>query len=328
MMIYYLLTEDCNLRCSHCIRGKSVKQYMDYSSAVRGLEQIYKLYPDTSLVLSGGEPTLHPRISDLLQKASEKFKAVVINSNGTTPFWQKNHSIINRNNVIVQFSLDGLQDYHDKIRGLGSFDKTSDSIRFINGLGKPIWISTVVSRKNMKSVMRLSEILAQFNIEKWHVSPLMPFGNASADDVPDVNEWNNFVDELINITPFRLGIRKLFATEVLEKLSDEQISQIAESERNADFKNCGCVKSKLYIYPDMTVYGCTCIKDIPLGNLETQSLSEILNGTVAQSFLSYVCEVSACKQCRYFKICNGGCMGMQKKYGYDTRCPLINKLHR
>lgn len=322
MTIYYLLTEDCNLRCSHCIRGKSTRQSMEYASAICGLNQIYDVFPDASIVLSGGEPTLYSRFSDLLREAAEKF-TVIINSNGTTPFWRKNSKIVCCDNIIVQFSLDGLQDYHDNIRGPGAFIKTLESMRIVNDLNKPIWISTVVSRKNKNSVIRLPEVLAKFNIAKWHISSIMPFGNASTDDLLDVDEWNCYVDELIKITPFRLGIRKMFDKNLLDKLSDAQISEIAKSERNIGFKNCGCVKSKLYIYPDMNVYGCTCLKDIPLGNIETQSLSDILKNDVAQSFIDFVTDCATCQKCRYLKICNGGCMGMQKKFGYDFRCPLI-----
>ena len=38
-----------------------------------------------------------------------------------------------------------------------------------------------------------------------------------------IKEWNDFVDELISITPFRLGIRKLYDINAMSKLSDEEI---------------------------------------------------------------------------------------------------------
>ncbi|MBQ2665088.1 MAG: SPASM domain-containing protein, partial [Clostridia bacterium] len=164
-----------------------------------------------------------------------------------------------------------------------------------------------------------------YNIEKWHISSMMPFGNASIEYMLTNKEWNDFVDEIIQITPFRLGIRKLYDIGLLDSLSDEQIQQISINERNENFKNCGCIKAKLYIYPDMMVYGCTCMKDMPLGSMKNESLKDIIINSKSQYIVKYKASSSVCKTCRFMPICNGGCLGMQMKYGADIRCPFIQK---
>lgn len=323
MMVYYLITDNCNLQCPHCIRGNTSSCSMDYSAAIKGLHQISDTFSDAVLILSGGEPTLHLRFLDILSEALSLFKTVVINSNGTTSFWKDNKTILKNDKLYIQFSLDGTKEYHDLIRGDGNFDKTIDNISFINDNDKSAWISTVVTTKNKDDVIKLPQILSSFNIEKWHVSPLMPFGKAIFNDMPTTSQWNEFVDEIIKITPFRLGIRKIFDMELLNKLSDRKIKEFANNNRNIDLKNCGCVRSKIYIYPDMNVYGCTCMKNLPLGNMNYQHLSEIVKNDVAKKFLNFTPTNSSCIKCKYLAICNGGCIGMQKKYGRDFRCPIV-----
>jgi len=251
------------------------------------------------------------------------FERVAINSNGTTDFYKKYHDKYKK--LCIQFSLDGDQEFHDSMRGNGTFMKVMESIHHLNSKGHTVWISSVVTKKNIESIKRLPEILSRYNIGKWHVSPVMPFGNASWEDVLPTDMWNSLVDDLILKTPFRLGIRKLFDFTRLELLTDEQIDQIAQSLRNQEYKNCGCIRNKLYVYPDMGVYACTCVKDDILGYMDKENIAEIVKNRSAQKYLDFYADNEVCIKCRYHKICNGGCVGLYKKYGFDIRCPQIKK---
>lgn len=319
MTIYYIITQNCNLSCLHCIRGDSNNCSMNKQSAIEGLNKLFCDYPNATIILSGGEPTLHPDFEIILQEASKLFKYVVINSNGTTNYFRFSE-LWKKENIVVQFSIDGDKNSHNSIRGMGSFEKAIQNIELINQSMKPIWISTTVSQKNYDSVKTLPEIFCMYNIAKWQVAPMMPFGNANRSDIISVEAWNKLVDELIKITPFRLGVRKLFEFKNLSMISEGDIQNIAKSDRNIDFRNCGCLRSKVYVYPNMIVYPCTCINDIPLGNLSERSLKSILENA-NQHYKIIPCKT--CRKCRYYSICNGGCWGMQIEYGADIRCPLI-----
>lgn len=319
MIVYYIITKKCNLSCSHCIRGNSENDTMDTKIAFKSLDDVFFDYPDATIILSGGEPTIHPDFDFILQEASVRFKHVVINSNGTTDYFRSSN-IWKKENIVVQFSIDGDKDTHNKIRGKGSFEKVIDNIKLINQSNKPIWISSTVSQHNYESVKKLPLFFSKYYIDKWQVAPMMPFGNADDSAILQNDAWNELVDRLIEITPFRLGIRKLFDFKKLSNKSDIDIQKIAEKSRNIDFRNCGCLRSKVYIYPNMTIYPCTCLTDIPLGNLSECSLKHILDNAIEHCNIN-TCDI--CQKCRYFSICNGGCWGMQKKYGADIRCPII-----
>ena len=65
---YFVITERCNLTCSHCIRDSS--PYRDETAETgmikNALTQIAHSHPDSLVLLSGGEPTLHRHFRELL----------------------------------------------------------------------------------------------------------------------------------------------------------------------------------------------------------------------------------------------------------------------
>ena len=58
---YFVLTERCNLACSHCIRDSS--PYRDETAErtmiLDTLSQIHRHFAGSLILLTGGEPTLH-----------------------------------------------------------------------------------------------------------------------------------------------------------------------------------------------------------------------------------------------------------------------------
>ena len=69
--IVFELTNNCNLRCFHCMRDKSA------SPGYLPLEIIEKVLRESKLVnnidivsFTGGEPTLHPQLSEILKIVS------------------------------------------------------------------------------------------------------------------------------------------------------------------------------------------------------------------------------------------------------------------
>ena len=130
----------------------------------------------------------------------------------------------------------------------------------------------------------------------WKISPLLPFGCAKEEDSISIDEWNNLVDYVLDNAEVVVKIKKLFEFSILDKfIENGRIKDIAI------VSNCGDVKSKLYVYPDLTVYPCTCYK---------------------------VNDDSSCASCKYLKYCNGGCIGMSyNHFGElgrgDYRCPMV-----
>ena len=157
----------------------------------------------------------------------------------------------------------------------------------------------------------------------------MPFGSAEGiTDIMGADEWNDFVDRLLEVVKFRLKIQKIFPFDLYDKRKDE-LEKLAASRKRS--LNCGSGSSKIYVYPDFNVYPCTCLTDFCVGNLAAKTLPEILEGAVNRRFSEYVLKnESECQTCEYKTFCNGGCVGMSYHYfgelGMgDKRCPKLKK---
>ena len=321
MQLYILLTEKCNLHCTMCIRGKQQGRTIDFNQ-LKLLSFVNRIQDDV-IILTGGEPTLHPQFCDIVHYFSNKCKLVVVTTNGTTNYDYKKLEDIK--NLHIQISIDGDIHEHDQIRGVGSYDKSFQCLKLLNSLMMKFSVATVANRYNISSLDQLVNRLSMLKcMAYWKVSYEMPFENKSYQQMLSAEEWNNLVDHLIQITPFRLKVKKIFPIELYEK----NMSFLLKSTNNR-CQNCGSGIDKIYIYPDFTVFPCTCLTDFPVGNLLTQPLDAILCGNEIKKFSNYqVDETSPCQICRYKPLCNGGCIGMSYhffgKLGKgDIRCPLM-----
>ncbi len=323
MQLYILLTEKCNLHCPMCIRGKQQGRTIDYSQ-LKLLSFVSRIQDDV-IILTGGEPTLHPQFSEIVRYFSNKCKLVVVTTNGTTNYDYKKLEDIK--NLHIQISIDGDIHEHDQIRGEGSYKRSFQCLKLLNSLKMKFSVATVANRYNISSLDQLVNKLSMLkNMAYWKVSYEMPFENKGYKQMLSADEWNNLVDHLIQITPFRLKVKKIFPIELYEK----NMSTLLKNTNNR-CQNCGSGVDKIYIYPDFTVFPCTCLTDFPVGNLLKQPLDEILCGNEIKKFTDYqVDKTSPCQICRYKPFCNGGCIGMSYhffgKLGKgDIRCPLMTQ---
>jgi sulfatase maturation enzyme AslB (radical SAM superfamily) len=103
------ITDRCNLQCRHCYIGDGFHQDLSKEQIQRVLEEFEEIQ-GLRLLLSGGEPLLHPffwEINDILR--NHAFRSVLL-SNGTLI----TEEVAKRLRVHeVQISLDGMEEGHD-----------------------------------------------------------------------------------------------------------------------------------------------------------------------------------------------------------------------
>ncbi|MDR1051019.1 MAG: radical SAM protein [Deltaproteobacteria bacterium] len=78
------ITDRCDLGCPVCFAssGAGDKPHGDIDKFINSLEFVRKRAGSVVLQISGGEPTLHPRLTDLVRAAAKLFPAVQLNTNG------------------------------------------------------------------------------------------------------------------------------------------------------------------------------------------------------------------------------------------------------
>lgn len=323
--IYLVVTEKCNLNCQHCIRGKKdqVDMSIDFLQAI--IEKIKKEYTDVEWVITGGEPTLHPEIKKILRYTSKMADDILVTSNGFTNYYNEYEK---KDNIKYQISLDGYNEIHNNIRGINNYRTILSNIRRMIQDNVKVMVSTTVNSYNYKSLKLLYEDLISAGVKWWYVNNMLPFGCAkesSFQPIP-ILLWNDLVYTMHkNCKDIELRMSTQF------DMREQTIKSILCGEKEC--KGCGSGTEKVYIYPNGNVYACTCMKDIVLGNIEENSLKEILNSKQSKKVIdTNVNQNSVCKECELLEVCKGGCKGMSiykfGKIGYgDIRCPKVRNYY-
>lgn len=325
--IYVVLTETCNLTCHYCIRESSpkVKTRMLVEDAFALIDEIHLAYPSSTIGLTGGEPTLHPQFKDILSYTLRKGQKVSVNTNGTTAFFRKYLSeFSNTDNLSFQVSLDGIESKHDEIRGKGTYHRSLRSLELAVKLGIKCCVSITVSTTDF------FDDAEQFlngidNIGLQHIAiKIVTFaGRASDGSDITIEKWNDFVRYVRSRSyKTKIIINPMYDFETLSLLSAHEINEIAD---RSNYKNCGAGSSKIYVYPNLNVCTCTCFRDIPIGTLKDESLESIM-----ENLVPFTVGDSRCVNCRYYKLCNGGCLGSGFQFSGrigepDPRCPTIRE---
>lgn len=170
-VIYLEITGGCNAKCPWCATGRSVggtgpKRYIEVELFARALDRLL----DIGAVLTGqtiglynwGEPTLHPRLYEILEELGQRGLYADINSNGSIPPKpSKSQSL--RHIANMSFSLPGFsQQSQDRIHGF-DFERVLRNI--------DLWIKTLEEAGNPGKIW-INFHLYQFSIDEFH-----PAGN-------------------------------------------------------------------------------------------------------------------------------------------------------
>ncbi len=173
--VYFDLTSTCNLRCRTCL-NTSGKPQTDELSLDDSIKVIEGLAGDFvfDVRFSGGEPTLKEGWVKILKRAKERGLTFSINSNGI--YSSKTiEDLVEINPDEISISVDGFRDGNDYIRGKGTFDRATDSIRQLSMAGCRVTINTAVtSLIREDDVRKLLDFADEFceDISFFHARPI------------------------------------------------------------------------------------------------------------------------------------------------------------
>jgi SynChlorMet cassette radical SAM/SPASM protein ScmF len=179
--LYFYLTEGCNLRCRHCWispkyqDGDHIYPSLDvgiFQSIIRQAEELGL----AGVKLTGGEPFLHPRISDLLEFIQKEDIGLNIETNGVLLTPELSEQIAACKNPFVAVSLDGTdEDIHDRIRRVsGAFKGALKGISNLVKTGiKPQIIMTLMAenRHQVREMLPMAESIGASSVKFNIVQP-------------------------------------------------------------------------------------------------------------------------------------------------------------
>lgn len=173
------ITSKCNQNCLHCFMGKDLNAFEPYrlDDICIFIKTMHTL-GISQLILTGGEPTLHPEFKEILEYAALFDINLTLLTNGTTPYIHDFIPLFRKYGVRSKLSILGWKDSHDIMVGMpGAFDKLMRTIDIYIEEKAPIELGMTICSINYQDVATVREYANQKRI-RLEMSPIYPLGKA------------------------------------------------------------------------------------------------------------------------------------------------------
>lgn len=331
------ITRTCNLRCVHCYSDSQAMQYpgeLTWEEMENVLDDL-SAYQVPSLLLSGGEPLIHPRFFDIVQKASAGGLKLTISTNGTLITPEKAALLKAANVAYVGISLDGIGAVHDEFRRKeGAFDGAVRGFRNCHDVGQKTGLRLTLTRHNVQNIEQILDFIEQEQIQRVCFYHLVPAGRGSSLQVLTPEESRYALDTLIARAAawHAQGVNRELLTVagpadgayLLLRMEQENHPNLEEARRllswngggaNSSGRGIANIDTQGNVHPDQFW------QDITLGNVKRMPFSQIWEGhnPASADTLSDIRSIGRltqserqarmsgpCASCRWFSICGGG----------------------
>ncbi len=181
------VTDCCNLACRHCYLGEGTGRELELDTIRSVLDELGHM-GGLRLILTGGEPLLHPRFNEInMMLDGRPFRSVL--ATNATLIEDETAKALRFNEV--QVSLDGMEKGHDFIRGAGSFKKALQGVDSLRRAGNTLSVATMVHRENLDELDWLQSLVNESGAISWTIDVPCEAGRISeggGDLIPDMED--------------------------------------------------------------------------------------------------------------------------------------------
>lgn len=324
-VIVWNMTRRCNLRCVHCYAQSEDLSYENELDRDESLAMIDDLaeFGVPVILLSGGEPLVHPRLVEYAEYAVKKGMRAVISTNGTLITREKARELKEIGLSYVGISLDGLEETHDNFRGMkGAFKKAMNGIRNCQEAGIKVGLRFTINKRNVSEIPGIFDLLEKMEIPRACFYHLVYSGRGSAIANEDLSheETRKVLDLIMKRTKDlhdRNHPKEILTVDnhadgpyLYLKLLEEDPERAAEvlellqmNEGNNSGRGFGCISWDGEVYPDQFS------RDKSLGNIRERPFSEIWmdesNEYLMKLKKKKLHVKGRCADCRWLDICAG-----------------------
>lgn len=301
------LTEQCNLICSFC--------YNSQKPVISGiLERIISRLIDEGvleIVLTGGEPMLHPQFKEILKLCCANFAKVMIQTNGTyiTGEWAK---LFSKMGVYgVNISLHGPEKVHEKLTKVeGSFTKAFVGLKNVVSKARNVNVASnfVLTKRNYIFVEDTMDLLYDVGVREFTFTRFTPtgIGKENADLLLSRDELNETLAIIVKKKNLMDGTKVVLANSMPMCGLDKKLEFLCEC--------CNFGISRFYIDVDGNVMMCG-MSRILIGNILKETFRDMkLRSELYKNHVLGLDLPNICKNCEHFDRCRGGCRAAAYTY--------------
>lgn len=337
MSAYVTITRECNLACPYCYQGLSKRRgrHMPLERIRELFTKIAAINPDCYMILTGGEPLMHPDIGEIFDLIDASTFRLTILTNGMyiDPAMAERMSRLKRLDV-VQISLDGMtEEVSAMSRGRGNLAKIRVGIDNAIAAGLPFVLSPTLHAENLHEVAEMADYaianggyikpnnLRQFPKENEKMAP-----HAAS----RLRQLELSQRDLMKAgRDLEVGLVERHGKERVETLKRRYLRYFKCSVEDHNAKGlCGIGWSLLDIDWNGDVFPCHLAKtaELRLGNIFERPFEDLFEEARIRGIRRKSNEISGCSSCSFVSRCAGGCrMGAYYATGsFDKSDDLCN----
>lgn len=328
--IAWEITSRCNLQCIHCRSSSTMAAELPEFSRRDAFSLVDDItsYANPVLVLTGGEPLLHPHLFDIARYGTDKGLRMCLATNGTLITDEICHKLKDVSIKMVSLSLDGSrEDIHDDFRQQsGAFRGTMSAIEKFRKHDIKFLINSSFTKRNQHDIANVYKLARKTGAVAWYMFLVVPTGRGKdilselidKEDYEDILKWHYEMeqeeDELLvrpTCAPQYYRICHQMAKEKGEKFARRSLTF-----STGGGKGCVCGQSIAFISAEGNVQPCSYFRTVA-GNIFEHSFKEIWeNSSLFKDLRSFKDYKGKCGECEYISIC-GGCRARSDAYYND-----------
>jgi len=323
-VVIWNLLRRCNLSCRHCYANSFDKDFPGELSLEQCLKNIssMKKAHSPAVILSGGEPLLHPHVFEIAKEVKAQGFYLALSSNGILLTDEIALKLKEIDFNYVGVSLDGIGAVNDHIRGkAGAFEESLNGVR--NGVrhGLKMGLRTTLTNTNFHQIDDMLKVCLDNGVSKFYLSHLNYGGRGNKKEDAHFKMTRDVMNLLFDrcFEYVQKGIELEIVTGnndadaafllmwAKDKFPDENIEHLKEMlvhwGGNASGTGVANIDAQGDVHPDTFWPG------VKMGSIKDQSFDEIWSDN-SHPMIKFLREDrkeihGRCLSCQYFSMCNG-----------------------
>ncbi len=313
------ITDECDQRCKHCyLFGEDAAlncvstpwdQLMNTLDQVTADAAKHLSYP--ILAISGGDPILHPRFWDFAEELHKRGILWLIMGN---PF-HLSTEVVKRLKQLgcykYQMSLDGLEEFHDKMRKPGSFRATIDAVRYFREAGMFVQFMATASKQNLDDIIACMDVAVECGVQLFVFARYCATSPEKAEEnYPTPEEYRAFLLKFYNKRKEYMeagvktgfGLKDHLFTLLRYELGDFEVPDYSKEDPDRICDGCHLGQG-VAILANGNIMACRRMESV-IGNMKTDDLTDVRESDLAKSYRD-VKNIKKCKDCELLNWCRG-----------------------
>lgn len=317
-LLFWELTEGCNLKCKHCRAtaqpGRNPEE-LDTGEALALIDDLIT-FADPILILTGGEPLYRDDVFEIASYASGKGLRVALATNGTLVTPEIARRVREAGIIRASISIDGADaETHDGFRGIpGAFEAALNGAALLQEEEIEIQFNMTVTRHNVNQLEALLELARSRRAKALHLFMLVPVGCGvqladtdmlPAEEYEEVLKWFYAASKRIPME-FKATCAPHYFRVMRQEAAKEGVTITPQTHGMAAMtKGCLAGTSVAFVSHKGQVQPCGYLP-VKAGNIREEPLSAIWrNSPVFRRLRDPNQLTGKCGVCNYRPVCSG-----------------------